>query len=131
MITDFKLFENGFDNNNKIAELIRSNGYIIALHDRIYLSTIIDKPELISTTYTDFTNKYGDQLLLGAYSFEKIDMKEVGNYPLSAFYYPVEMLEKLFYSNRRINYIELDFFDELKELQMDYHRIILKNKYKI
>ena len=130
MIINFKLYEEVFS-NNKIAEVIRSNGYIVSYYSRICLSTLKGKPELISATYESYDIIYGVQVLLDTYSFKKINTNESKTHPLSDFYYPIEMLEKLFYSDARVNYIKLDFFDELKELQKVYHNIQVKNKYNI
>jgi hypothetical protein len=125
MITKFKLFESNEIEiinicNTKIVELIKPTGYIVHYHARIYLTTLENKKELISTTYNDWNEKYDDMLLIDTYSFLKT--KDPKNYSDEYFLYPIEYVEKLKENKEVINYQKLPFFDDLFEILNYYQK---------
>jgi len=108
------------DCNNDIVDILKKSGYYVRYHSRIYQDTIIEKTELISTTYTNSEVKYNEIVYINAYSFIKLKEKSE-NYSDDYFLYPVYLLEKL-KNKDAINYQELPFYDDLFKV-LDYYNM--------
>jgi len=136
MITQFKIFELNLEHddltmecNRRIIEIIRKSGYIVHYHARIYQSTVLEKNNLISTTYNSFEEKYGEIVYLDAYSFFKNNFDPI-NYSDNYFIYPIKYVQKL-KDDDVINYKKLPFFDDLFEVLSYYNKQKIIKKFKI
>lgn len=132
-ILQYNIFENSFyitELNNQIAEIIKKSGYIVSTHGRIYADTLVNKTELLSTTYNNVQQKYSTLLYVDTCSLKKLNYNPE-NYLLNDFIYPIEMLEKLYDNVDVINYKELDFFPELFNIVKIYKKRKKANKFNL
>ena len=117
-----------FDCNIKIINIIKTSGYIVHYHQRIYETTLLSKKELISSSYYDFTMKYEEMIYEDVYSF--IRVYDPQNYGDNYFLYPVDLLENI--KNKKvINYQELPFYDELFEVLNFYNKNIKRKEFNL
>lgn len=103
-----------------LVKILRSSGYIVIQHERIYSSTIKKRTDLINTIYSSFEHKYNEILYIDTISLKKLK-EDQSLYGSKYFYIPIELL--YLYKKNVINKKDLPIIDELMKIDDEFQKL--------